>query len=96
MNIFGEGFPSEIDSQILQRQKIYGRGFSGSFARSLDDITYLNSKTSWCSLTSGVDISSSISINNPTIKSLGLNGPDLAKKFVLFNGTSEYPNGIDN
>ena len=95
MNIFGESFPNEVIAQIEQRQKIYGSGFTTP-NRSLEDITYLNSKTSWCSLTSGVDITNSSLINNPTIKSLGLSGPTLAKKFVLFNGTSEYPNNIDD
>lgn len=87
MNIFGEGFPEEIINQIKYRQEIYGSGYDNSL-RTNEQILYLNNNSSWCKLISGVDISSSAELNNPTIKSLGLSGNELAKKFVLFNGTS--------
>ena len=53
-NIFGEGFPDQIKNQIDYRQKRYGSGNIGN--RTADDISYLNSNTSWCKLVSGVDI----------------------------------------
>jgi len=94
MNIFGEGFPKEIQKQIEHRQKVYSSGYTNSL-RTESDIAYLNSKTGFCRLISGVDISSSKDINNPTIKNLGLSGPELAKKFVLSNGVSEYTSNGD-
>ena len=94
MNIFGEGFPKEIQEQIKYRQKVYSSGYTN--LRTESDITFLNSKTGFCRLVSGVDISSSKDINNPTINSLNLSGPELAKKFVLSNGISEYVSNGDN
>lgn len=91
MNIFGEGFPTEINNQINNRQKVYGSGHVQNIQevlRTNEQILYLNANTSWCKLVSGVDVSSSIDINNPTIKSLNLNDAALAKQFVLFNGTT--------
>jgi len=96
MNIFGEGFPEEIIKQIDYRQKVYGSGYTDNVSSELrneDQILYLNANSAWCKLSSGVDISSSADINNPTIKSLKLNGDELAKKFVLFNGTFDTING---
>lgn len=87
MNILGEGFPKEIINQIYSRQKAYGSGYSKS--RTADEILYLNSNTAWCKLISSTDIDNLNIINNPTIKKLGLTGPELAKKFILFNGTSD-------
>ena len=86
MNIFGEGFPEEVLKQIKYRQEVYGSGYNN--LRTNDQILYLNSNTSWCKLVSGVNISSSANINNPTIKNLKLSGNSLAEKFVLFNGTA--------
>ena len=75
MNIFGEGFPEEVLKQIKYRQEIYGSGYSTN--RSNEEIVYLNSKTSWCKLISGVDISSSVDLNNPTIRDLNLDDNNL-------------------
>jgi murein DD-endopeptidase MepM/ murein hydrolase activator NlpD len=95
MNIFGEGFPDEIQKQIKYRQEVYGSGYASATSRTNEQILYLNSNTSWCKLVSGVDISSSAQINNPTIKNLGLSDNELAQKFVLFNGTQdENGNGL--
>lgn len=68
-NIFGEGFPPQIDAQVRIRQKAYGSGYVSS--RSVDNIQFLNTNTSWCKLVSGVDIN---------------NSANLAKSYVLFNG----------
>lgn len=85
MNIFGEGLPKEILNQIKQRQKIYGSGYNK--LRNENEIVYLNSKTSWCKLISGVNVENINNINNPTIKSIGFKDNKLAKAFILFNGT---------
>jgi len=68
-NIFGEGFPPQIDAQVRIRQKAYGSGYASS--RSVDNIQFLNTNTSWCKLVSSVDIN---------------NSANLAKSYVLFNG----------
>jgi hypothetical protein len=91
MNIFGEGFADEILKQIDYRQTVYGSGYDGN--RTNEEILYLNANSAWCKLLSGVDISSSVDINNPTIKNLRFNNSELAQKFVLFNGTFDTTNG---
>jgi hypothetical protein len=88
MNLLGEGFPDEIIGQIEQRQKVYGSGYLNS-VRTPDELIYLNANTAWCKLVSSTNIDHLNAINNPTIKKLGLTGSELAKKFVLFNGTSD-------
>ena len=93
MNIFGEGLPKEIIDQINTRQKAYGSGYNGA-SRTPEEITYLNANTSWCKLISSVNIKDINSINSPTVKSLDLKDDTLAKKFMLFNGTSEYIDGL--
>lgn len=87
MNIIGEGVDSRIANQVTQRQKVYGSGFSSN--RTLEEISFLNSNTSWCKLVSSVNVSSLRSLNNESIRTLGLTGNELAKKFVLFNGTED-------
>lgn len=89
MNIFGEGFPKEIINQVEQRQKAYGSGYT-SAPRTPDQIIYLNGNTSWCKLISSVDVKNIDLLNNPTIQDINLKEDELAKKFVLFNGTSEF------
>jgi len=88
MNIFGEGFPQEIVDQVAIRQKVYGSGFTDGISRTPEDIIYLNSRTAWCKFSSAVYIENINEINNPTIKNLGLSGNELAKQFILFNGTA--------
>jgi hypothetical protein len=95
MNIFGEGFPKEIVSQVEQRQKVYGSGYATGTSRTNEELVYLNANTSWCRLISGTNINDVNLLNNPTIKNIGLTGADLAKKFILFNGTVDYnPNSF--
>ena len=86
MNLLGEGFPEGIIKQIAQRQKVYGSGYINT-TRTPEEIIYLNANTAWCKLISATNIDKIEAINNPTIKKLGLTGSELAKKFVLFNGT---------
>jgi len=104
MNVFGEGFPKEIIEQIKQRQKHYG-----SSNRSPNELAYLNSKTGWCKLVSSVDITQrtnddgvvvdSVEALEERLKLIGItreySGNNLAKEFVLFNGTSiQNSNGV--
>jgi hypothetical protein len=90
MNVLGEGFHKNIIGQISQRQKVYGSGYTPGTSRTPEEIIYLNANTAWCKLMSSTNITNLNVLNNPTIKDLGLTGNELAKRFVLFNGTSIY------
>ena len=48
-NIVGESFKDYVANQINLRQKVHGKQ-----NRSLKEISYLNSRTSWVKLASGV------------------------------------------
>lgn len=88
MNILGEGFPKEIINQVQQRQKVYGSGYAKGSTRSIDDITYLNANTSWVKLSSSVNINNQNIINNDSLRAIpNIKDNNLAKTFVLFNGT---------
>ena len=88
MNVLGEGFPEEIINQVQQRQKVYGSGYAKGSTRSIDDITYLNANTSWVKLSSSVNINNQRIINNDSLKVIqNIKDNNLAKTFVLFNGT---------
>jgi hypothetical protein len=82
MNIVGEGFPDEIITQINQRQKIIG-----SANRTNQQLAYLNSKTGWARMVS------SVNVTQGGIRGLNYTGADLAKNFVLFNGTTSTITG---
>ena len=75
-NIVGEGFASEIIKQVEQRQNIYG-----SINRTNEQLNYLNNRTGWCRLVSSVDVKESV-------RNLRDRDANLAKNFILFNGTS--------
>jgi len=87
MAIVGEQFQTYVSDQINKRQEIHGKE-----NRSIEDLQYLNSKTAWVKLASGVSLK-----GDERIKDLGWNGindgMDLAKKYVLFGGVSKK---IDN
>jgi hypothetical protein len=87
MNLFGEGFPKEINEQVKTRQKIHGLGYSDS--RTPESHLYKNANSSWCKLVSSTYITKPSSLVNTNISALGYNGDDLAKDFILFNGTSK-------
>jgi hypothetical protein len=53
--IIGEQFKKYVVNQIKQRQKAHGSGVNGE--RTMDQLTYLNSKTAWVKLASGVFVS---------------------------------------
>jgi len=77
-NIVGEGFASEIIKQVEQRQNIYG-----SINRTNEQLNYLNNRTGWCRLVSSVDVKESV-------RNLRDRDANLAKNFILFNGTSAF------
>jgi len=83
MAIVGEQFQKYVSDQINKRQEIHGKE-----NRSIEDLQYLNSKTAWVKLASGVSLK-----GDERIKDLGWNrisdGMDLAKKYVLFGGVSK-------
>ena len=92
MNIIGEGFHENIITEIDRRQKIQGYRASTQNTLVPQVLDYLHTRTGWVKMISSVDIININTLNSPSIKTLGLNGPDLAKKFILFNGISEFQN----
>jgi hypothetical protein len=82
MNIVGEGFNKAISEQIIQRQKIYG-----SINRSNEELSFLNAKTGWCKLMSGVSVNIDELDKSSNIRNLNIpSGIDLARHHVLWNG----------
>lgn len=80
-NIVGEPFDEWVNKQIDNRQKVHG-----SQIRDSKILSYLNSKTGWTKLTSGVKVD-----NDDRMKKIGLyphNFTDtrLAERFILFGG----------
>tara|TARA_R110002020_G_scaffold155872_3_gene337256 strand:+ start:99 stop:4118 length:4020 start_codon:yes stop_codon:yes gene_type:complete len=98
-NIVGEPFEEYVHDQINARQRIYGKTQN----RSLEEISYLNSRNAWIKLASGVSIdqrridliNAADPLGNPLLKELGLlgtqgKGKTLAEYYVLFNGIGEF------
>jgi hypothetical protein len=86
MNILGEGFPPEIVDQVAQRQRRYGSGYTTN--REPEEIVFLNANTSWVKLVSSVDVIDQKIIQDESLRTVeGIKDNNLAKKFVLFNGT---------
>jgi hypothetical protein len=83
--ILGEKFKKYVIDQINQRQNAHGSGTSGK-SRTLDQITYLNSNTSWVKLASGTRITPERTLEE-NIKS-GYSWDSLAKQHILFGGVS--------
>jgi len=83
MNIVGENFPEFVKKQVEQRELFYGKK-----ERDPQTLVYLNSNISWIKLGSSVNIDP----NSQKYKDLeipeGFGGAELAKRAVLFNGTS--------
>lgn len=98
-NIVGEPFDQYVLDQIANRQKIHG-----SQERTPSEISYVNARTGYIKITSGVKIMDPERIkridlgNHPSFFNIGDN-QGLASFFVLFNGTSDNNNtlfgGID-
>jgi len=92
-NIVGEGFDSRITGQVNRRQKTHGSGYNGETLRTNEELVVLNNNTAWVKLMSSVSIdelTGDEGINNPTIAAFKAKGDQVAKSFVLFNGTSEF------
>ena len=90
MSVVGEGLSEFVSKQIDTRQKIYG-----SINRTPNQLSYLNSRTAFAKLVSSVNISNPEAFQrNPNINSelyqivKANSGNTLAKRFVLFNGTT--------
>ncbi len=84
MNIVGEGINPTISEQIKVRQKIYG-----SINRSIDQLEYLNSRTAFAKLISSVNVTDTFNPKDTELYKIKeqIRGNNLAKQFVLFNGT---------
>ena len=83
--ILGEQFKKYVVNQINQRQKAHGSG-AGDTNRTMDQLTYLNSKTAWVKLASGVSIRSErLKEENMRVT---FEWDTLAKQHVLFSGMS--------
>jgi len=85
MSIVGEELDKYVIKQINARQTLHGSGKSTT--RNNNQLKILNSQNSWIKVASGV------SISPDKAKELGypkLSGTELAKKYVLFNGTSTF------
>ena len=88
-NIIGESIPFYVGEQIKKRQEVYGSGV-GDNKRTIEEITYLNSRTGWIKLASGVDIKDkriTLLGDNPMV-SPNDKGKSLAQNNVLFGGLS--------
>ena len=81
-NLIGEGFPDFVVSQIEKRQSIYG-----SINRSNAQLEYLNNRNGWCKLVSSVNV-------DTPVRGITDTGNELARKYVLFNGTSPTSTGV--
>jgi hypothetical protein len=93
-NIVGEPFDEYVSKQIVDRQKIHGQGF----VQNRDNLTlsYLNSKTSWLKLSSGVEIIDQERLKNIGLDYSGFLVSNLAKQFILFGGTYDSTNTFSN
>lgn len=94
MSIIGNDIQDYVRNQIIIRQETHGSVVNN--LRTNDQISYLNSKTSWVKLASAV----SIDKNSSKFKNLGLpeslGGMELAKKHILFGGTAALSGPTDN
>jgi predicted chitinase len=86
MNIVGEGIDPIISEQIRIRQRVYG-----SINRSIEQLEYLNARTAFAKLVSSVNITDKFNPTSAELKAIlgRIQGNNLAKDFVLFNGTQD-------
>ena len=96
MNVVGEGINKTISEQIKVRQEKYGSGLVNN--RSTEEIEFLNSKTAFVKLISSVDIVDGFNPKSPELKAIfsTIGSNNLAKEFVLFNGTSTVSDDPNN
>lgn len=84
-NVLGVAIPYDLKRQLMIRSKKLEADH-----RSDDDVTYLLNKSCWVRLVSSVNVVD-LEYFRKYFPDLDLTKPDsLAKKFVLFGGTSEY------
>jgi predicted chitinase len=85
MNIVGEGINPVISEQIRVRQRVYG-----SINRTIEQLEYLNARTAFAKLISSVNITDQFNPTSAELKGIlnEIRGNTLAKRFVLFNGTT--------
>jgi len=84
--IIGEQIRKYVKDQIEVRQAAHGSGTDGT-PRTLNQITYLNSKTAWVKLASGVRVNPERAKTEKILD--GFAWESLARHFILFGGTSE-------
>ena len=88
-NIIGEPFKPYVSKQITQRQKVHGSGTLGT-SRTPEQLSYLNSKTAWVKLASGIKIGSKFP-SETGIKASSW--ATLAKQYILASGISQLKDG---
>ncbi len=92
-DIVGEPFDEYVAKQILDRQRIHGLGHE--FSRGNDALVYLNARSGWIKLSSGVVINDYERLqriglgNHPSFLGPNGSGTGLSNFFVLFGGTSD-------
>lgn len=102
--VVGEPFEKYVFDQISNRQKLQGKGLDSK--RTTEDINYLNNRNAWVKLASSVLVEdtsidgSNVENGKQRLIDLGVSDPEvymndeLAKRFILFNGTQElHKNG---
>ena len=89
-SIVGEAYKQYVKDQIKVRQKVHASGL-GTDNRTPEQISYLNSRNAWIKCASSVSVEDSKRLSDVGLPE-SLKGVELAKKFVLFNGISEYNN----
>ena len=97
--LVGESFAPWVKDQVEARQNLLGRRTAQKYTN--EELRYINGKTAFLRLVSGVNINSDKGPNNTTrLQDLGLSdsllGNELAKFFVLEGGTSFFPSGASN
>lgn len=91
-NIIGEGFSKYVLDQIEMRESKLGAA-----VRDEENVAWQFGRTSWVKMASGVDIKDLTRFNQTALGGLTakeIGDARLAKKFVLFNGTSDEGKNI--
>ena len=100
-NIIGEPFKKYVANQINIRQKTHGSGTDGTL-RTPEQITYLNSKTAWVKLASGIKVDNGENKStNPFAYNRvheegirpNLAWGQLARNYVLYGGVASLQDG---
>ena len=88
--IVGEPYKQYVKDQIRIRQQISAAGFDGK-ERTSEEAAYLTTKNAWVKCASSVSVQeTSDRLKKLNISDASLLGSGLAKKYVLFNGISDY------